>query len=167
MTEVVVPLALLAVIGGLLYLRRIGRRKVRKFTAQKSAERRTARSLDWLGTALILTAPADQAGDVVGIVARKQMARQTAPGHWDLVTGLDSYAASVALSEVPGGMRLAPTLAPDAQGTPQGAPWLSFRDAVAKAAAKAGVETRDDEEVSFQPVAGSDGRRIWVPAERV
>jgi len=166
-SDIVIPLALLAVIGGLLYLRRIGRRKAHQFAAHKSAERRTDRSLDWLGTALILNAPAERAAEIVGIAGKKQMARQTAPGRWDLVSGLDSYAASVALSEAPGGMRLTPTVAPDAEGVPQGAPWLSFRAAVAKAAAKAGIETRDDEEVRFQPAVGSDGARVWVPADRV
>ncbi|MFD1824704.1 MULTISPECIES: hypothetical protein [Mumia] len=157
-------LAGVAVFVVLLVLDQRRRRAAMRRRAERGEKPRGGGSEDWLATRLVLETDPETAGEIVAKVARAAVSKPLAAGRWALVTGFDRYDASAGVVRTDSGsVTLAPLSAPDDGGTPDGAAWLDFRDRVAKAARKAGIETRTEPSPPFVATAGPGGTSRWVP----
>jgi hypothetical protein len=157
-----VGLAILAVITLLLVLRRYGKRKVNQFSTRLAAERKTGRTTDWLTQSLLLRTDPVTAKALIDKRAESDLHGVDHDGY-SLRHPLDGEQVRARLTAVDGTAVLSPVWALDVNGVPEGFMWKEFRDRVAKAAAKAGIEIEDRPTASFVRLGDSQGQPYWGP----
>jgi hypothetical protein len=158
-----VGLAILAAIILLLVLRRYGKRKVNQFSTRLAAERKTDRTTDWLTQSLLLRTDPVTAKALIDKRAESDLHGVDHDGY-SLRHPLDGEQVRARLTAAEGSVVLSPVWALDVNGVPEGNVWKDFRDRVAKAAAKAGIEIENRQTAGFVRLADAHGQPYWGPA---